>query len=322
MLSKSGQLPPSPTLPPQGGKGVRACTRKVRQYGVAMIVVLWMIMVMMTLAASLVYATRTETSMVDYARRTAQARAIADAAAHYAVMQLYIPNPKERQLQLGGAPFIWEYAGAKVEIRVVGENGLIDINYANPQLLQAIFKQAGLNAEATQRMVDMLEDFRDVDDLRRLNGAEDRDYEREGLPFGAKDAPFERIEELQQVMGMTPQLYQLLTRFLTVNSGATGINPMLAPRQTLLLLAEGDAAKVDAYIQKRAESEGQYVQPDFGQAFLDPSQQPLYRMQLRVFTDENAPPYFEERSLRLRPGQMPPFVNYFRILQASSAQFE
>ena len=31
---------------------------------------------------------------------------------------------------------------------------------------------------------------------------------------------------------------------------------MLAPRQTLLLLAEGDAAKVDAYMQKREESEG------------------------------------------------------------------
>ncbi|EIJ35962.1 general secretion pathway protein GspK [Thiothrix nivea] len=292
-----------------------------KQQGVAMIVVLWMIMVMMTLAASLVYATRTETSMVDYARRTAIARAIADAAAHYAVMQLFIPNPKDRDLQLGGAPLMWNYEGARVEIRVVGENGLIDINYASRPLLQEILKQAGLSDEDNEQMLDRLEDFRDVDDLSRLHGAEDKDYESEGLPFGAKDAPFERIEELQQVMGMAPQLYQSLTRLLTVNSGAAGINPMLAPRQTLLLLAEGDAAKVDAYIQKREESEGAYVQPDFGGAFLDASQQPLYRMQLRVYTDETAPPYFEERSMRLRPGQTPPFVNYFRILQESSAQF-
>ncbi len=292
-----------------------------KQQGVAMIVVLWMIMVMMTLAASLLYATRTETSMVDYARRTATARAIADAAAHYAVMQLFLPN-KERDLKLGGAPLLWSYEGAKVEIRVVGENGLIDINYASPALLQLILEQNGMEKQAVQNMLDILEDFRDVDDLRRLNGAEDDDYEREGLPFGAKDAPFERIEELQQVLGMTPQLYQTLTRFLTVNSGVAGINPMLAPRQTLLLLAEGDAAKVDAYIQQRDESEGQYVQPDFGAAFLDAEQQPLYRMQIRVYTDETAPPYFEERSMRLRPGETPPFVNHFRILQESSAQFE
>ncbi|MGB5600464.1 MAG: type II secretion system protein GspK, partial [Thiothrix litoralis] len=284
-----------------------------RQSGVAMIVVLWMIMVMMTLAASLIYATRTETSMVDYARRSAQARAVADAAAHYAVMQLFLPN-KDRALKLGGAPLLWDYEGAKVEIRVVGENGLIDINYASRPLLELILKQTGMDDQAVQNMLDILEDFRDVDDLKRLNGAEDADYENEGLAFGAKDAPFERIEELQQILGMTPQLYKALTRYLTVNSGAKGINPMLAPRQTLLLLAEGDAAKVDAYIQQRDEAEGQYVQPDFGGAFWDASQQPLYRMQLRVYTDETAPPYFEERSLRLRPGQTPPFINYFRIL--------
>ncbi len=303
---------PHPSLSPQGVKG---------QQGVAMIVVLWMIMVMMTLAASLLYATRTEISMVDYARRSAQARGVADAAAHYTVLQLFLPN-KERELKLGGAPLLWEYEGMKTEIRVVGENGLIDINYASRPLLQLIFEQAGLDEQSTQNMLDILEDFRDVDDLKRINGAEDGDYENAGLPFGAKDAPFERIEELQQVLGMTPQLYQAMTRFLTVNSGAAGINPMLAPRQMLLLLAEGDAAKVDAYMLQREESEGQYVQPDFGGAFIDASQQPLYRMQIRVYTDETAPPYFEERSLRLKPGQTPPFVNYFRILQESSAQFE
>lgn len=292
-----------------------------KQSGVAMIVVLWMIMVMMMLAASLLYATRTETSMVDYARRSAQARAVADAAAHYAVMQLFLPN-KDRELKLGGAPLLWEYEGMKAEIRVVGENGLIDINYASRPLLQLIFEQAGLDEQSTQNMLDILEDFRDVDDLKRINGAEDGDYENAGLPFGAKDALLERIEELQQVLGMTPQLYQAMTRFLTVNSGAAGINPMLAPRQMLLLLAEGDAAKVDAYMLQREESEGQYVQPDFGGAFIDASQQPLYRMQIRVYTDETAPPYFEERSLRLKPGQTPPFINYFRILQESSAQFE
>ncbi len=292
-----------------------------KQSGVAMIVVLWMIMVMMTLAASLLYATRTETSMVDYARRSAQARAVADAAAHYTVLQLFLPN-KERELKLGGAPLLWEYEGMKAEIRVVGENGLIDINYASRPLLQLIFEQAGLDEQSTQNMLDILEDFRDVDDLKRINGAEDGDYKNAGLLFGAKDAPFERIEELQQVLGMTPQLYQAMTRFLTVNSGAAGINPMLAPRQMLLLLAEGDAAKVDAYMLQREDSDGQYVQPDFGGAFIDASQQPLYRMQIRVYTDETAPPYFEERSLRLRPGQTPPFVNYFRILQESSAQFE
>ena len=295
---------------------------KARQQGVAMIVVLWMIMIMMTLAATLLYATRTESSMVDYARRTAKARAVADAATHYAVMQLYLPN-KERDLQLGGAPLQWQYEGTQVEIRAIGENGLIDINFASRDLLSLILKQLGVENQAASHMLDVLEDFRDVDDLKRVNGAEDHDYERAGLAFGAKDAPFERIEELQQVLGMTPQLYEGLTRFLTVNSGVSGINPMLAPRQTLLLLAEGDTAKVDAYIAQREEAakEGRSVLPNFGQAFFDNSQQPLYRLQIKVSADETSPPYFEERSVRLAPEKMPPFVTYFKLLQATTAQF-
>lgn len=296
--------------------------RRKPQRGIALLLVLWIISILLVLVGSLVYATRTESSMVDYARRTAQARAIADAATHYTVMQLYLPDPKERAIPLGGTPAHWQYQGAKVEIRVVGENGLVDINYADPALIGLALRHAGLQADAVQRALDRLEDFRDVDDLRRLHGAEDPDYASEGLPFGAKDAPFERIEELQQVLGMTPELYQMLARFFTVGSGAKGINPMLAPRQTLLLLAEGGTAKVDAYLKRREEAEGQYVAPDFGQAFLDPSQQPLYRIQLRVLLEDNAPPYFEERSIRLQPGKSPPFVTAFRVLQATSAQFE
>ncbi len=293
-----------------------------KQQGVAMIVVLWMIMVMMTLAASLLYATRTESSMVDYAQRMAKARAIADAATNYAVLQLYLPTDK-RDLIIGGTPLIWPYQGATVEIRLIGENGLIDINTAQAPLLVQVLTQSGVEKQQAKYLVDAIEDFRDLDDLKHLNGAEDDDYAQAGLAAGAKDAPFERIEELQQVLGMTAPLYKKLTQYLTVSSGATGINPMLASRQILMILAEGNAAKVDAYLREReaAAKEGRTVQPDFGQQFLDNSQQPRYRMQLRVYTDETSAPYFEERSLRLAPEQSPPFINYFRILQESSAQF-
>jgi len=291
-----------------------------KQGGVALIVVLWMIMVMMALAATLLYATRTETSLVDYARRSAQARAVADAAAHYAVLQLFLPN-KDRDLKLGGTPLQWEYEGAKVEIRAVGENGLIDINSANRELLKQVLKQVGVEGQDAEKMLDVLADFIDADHLKHLNGAEDDDYKQAGLPFGAKDAPLERIEELQQVMGMTPALYQALTRYLTVGSGGAGVNPMLAPRQVLLVLADGDAAAVDAYIRDRDAADGAWVQPTFGGTFVEPAQQPLYRLQIRVTTDENLPPYFEERSIRLRPEAMPPFITYFRVLQETKAQF-
>ena len=44
--------------------------------------------------------------------------------------------------------------------------------------------------------------------MRLLNGAEDEDYLAAGFLDGAKDGPLEAVEELQQVMGMTYELYQ------------------------------------------------------------------------------------------------------------------
>ena len=294
--------------------------RKSKQQGVALLVVIWMIMVMLTLTASLIYATRNENSMVNYTRSTATARALADAATHYTVLQLFLPQT-ERDLKIGGTPLMWEYDQHKIEIRVVGENGLIDLNFASRDLIKEALKKAGLEDQACENMLDLIEDFRDVDDLKRLNGAEDKDYEQAGLLAGSKDAPFERIEELQQVMGMTPALYQVLTRYFTVNSGVAGINPMLAPRQTLLILAEGDEAKVDDYIKRRDEANGDYIQPDFGKNFLENTQQFFYRLQIRIYGDDNAPPYFEERSLKLTPEKNPPFVTYFKQMQESKALF-
>ncbi|MGB0846876.1 MAG: general secretion pathway protein GspK [Thiolinea sp.] len=292
-----------------------------RQQGVAMIMVLWMIVVMMGMAASLLYAVKTETQMVSFARENAQARSFAEAAAHYTVMQLFLP-PDERDIKVGGAATNWSYGGYEAVIRVVGENGLVDINQAPRQLLKNVLEQVGVMDQDAETVLDRIEDFRDPDDLKHLNGAEDQDYESEGLEYGAKDAPFERIEELQQVLGMTASLYEALSRYLSVNSSGKGINPMLAPRQTLLILAEGDEALVDEYIRTREEAGGAWVQPPFGGGFLDHTQQPLFRVQIKVKPVGGVNEYFEERAMRLLPGRMPPFITYFRTRESTSRRFE
>lgn len=300
---------------------VVVCRGKVKQSGVAMIMVLWMIVVMMSMTATLLYAVKTETQMVSYARENAQARAFTDAAAHYTVMQLFMP-PDQRAVRVGGGSSTWRYGDYEAVIRVVGENGLVDINQASRPLLKTVLEQVGVIDQDAETVLDRIQDFRDPDDLKHLNGAEDDDYEAEGLTYGAKDAPFERIEELQQVFGMTNSLYEALSRYLSVNSAGKGINPMLAPRQTLLLLAEGDEALVDEYISMREEANGAWVQPPFGGAFIDHTQQPLYRVQIKVRQVGGANEYFEERALRLLPGRIPPFITYFRTQASSATRFE
>lgn len=57
---------------------------------------------------------------------------------------------------------------------MVGENGLIDLNFASRDLIKEALKKAELEDQACENMLDLIEDFRDVDDLKRLNGAEEQ----------------------------------------------------------------------------------------------------------------------------------------------------
>lgn len=290
------------------------------QKGVALVVVLWMVSIMLMIGSAMLYSVKTDSTMTAYTKTSAQASAYADAALRYAISQLMLPK-QVRELKTTGSPYPWQYDGITAEISVIGENGLVDINRATRVLLQKVFEQVGVVEEEAETLLDAIQDFSDKDDLKRLAGAEDRDYEEAGYLYGAKDASFERIEELQQVMGITASLYNRLSKYLTVSSQGKGINPMLAPRHILMLLADGDSSIVDAYIAQREESEGEYVQPSFGAGFIDRSQQPRYRIQIRVKMEAGAPEYFEERSVRLVAGKLPPFISYFRVMQKLDKKF-
>ena len=91
----------------------------------------------------------------------------------------------------------------------------------------------GVAEDEAAALADRILDWRDPDDLAGLNGAEDPDYAAAGLPYGAKDGPFSSVEELRQVLGVTPDLYARLAPELTVDSGAQQIDQQFASAAVL-----------------------------------------------------------------------------------------
>ncbi len=77
-------------------------------------------------------------------------------------------------------------------------------------------------------LADAVMDWRDPDQLHRLNGAEDDDYRTAGKAYGAKDAPFESVEELQLVLGMTSEIYTKLWPAVTVLSPRATVDTSVA----------------------------------------------------------------------------------------------
>ncbi len=154
-----------------------------------------------------------------------------------------------------GTVTVWSFGGGRVWLSIQDEDGKIDLNAAPDGLLRGLFLSVGLDEDASAALVDAIADFRDRDELHRLDGAEDRDYADAGLPWGAKDAPFEALEELQQVLGMTGEIYRRVAPALTVYSGRRGIDPRVAPREALLALPGIGAEEVESFLAARAEGE-------------------------------------------------------------------
>lgn len=220
------------------------------QRGIALVIVLWAVTLLTVIAGSLAYSMRIETSLVSSEVDRAKARSLAEAGIAYAALDLFRP-PQLRRFIPNGAPYVWNFGGQRVIISVQDVGGLIDLNTASRELLGGLLATAGVPEEEREQLLDAIEDWRDPDDVPRLQGAEDEDYAAAGLSYGAKDGPFESVIELQQVLGMSPALYQKIEQALTVFSEQPGIDPGVAPMKVFQAIPGIDLEVIAAYLAER-----------------------------------------------------------------------
>jgi general secretion pathway protein K len=226
-----------------------------RQRGVALILVLWLTVMLTVIAGSFAYGMRNEAMAARNTVSWAQARSLADGAIHRTVFELLRPKVSPDVWAADGAMHAWEEDGARIVVSAIDESGKIDLNSAPDALLKGLLMTAGgLDESSAARLVDVIGDWKDADDLRRPNGAEAADYKAAGSPYSPANAPFETVPELQRVLGMTPALYAKLAGNLTVQSQQGGINPTYASRATLLALPGATPEVVDTYLAQRRDA--------------------------------------------------------------------
>jgi general secretion pathway protein K len=154
-----------------------------------------------------------------------------------------------------GAVHAWKDDDIALTATAVDESAKIDLNAAAEPLLRGLLQNVGgLDADATQQVLEAMLDWRDADDLVRPNGAEAADYRAAGRKYVPTNGPFESVGELQRVLGVTPALMARIADSLTVYSRQAGINPATATREVLLALPGITPEQVDAFIAARREA--------------------------------------------------------------------
>jgi len=94
-------------------------------------------------------------------------------------------------------------------------------------------------------------DWRDEDELERVNGAEEDAYHAAGLELGPANRPFMMTEELLQVIGMDYDFYRKLEPGITVFSRAGEPDPAFAPVQALMAMPDITLSEAMDFVQQR-----------------------------------------------------------------------
>lgn len=229
--------------------------RHAAQRGIALVAVLWVTLLLGIAAAAFLRATRTDVRLAGNMLADAQAEALADAGIYWAMAGLLVAD-EDAALWADGRAYGFDLGGGRVRVEIQDEAGKIDLNQAAEEVLVSLFAHAGADSEAAVAIAAALADFRDADQEPRPRGAEDPEYIRKGRPSGAKDAPLGAIEELGQVIGMTPELYARLEPLITVHSPRSEVDLKTAPAAVLRALPGMTEQQVEAALAARGGEAG------------------------------------------------------------------
>jgi general secretion pathway protein K len=160
--------------------------------------------------------------------QNAKAEFISDGLVYLTAWKLTAEDDDDKSIPRNGAPWACRWSeDADALIAVQDQGGLIDLNAASAKLLSQLFQQAGLQENRAGELAAAIEDFRDSDNDAAEGVFEPETYD--GKTYGPKNAPFNAVEEIDQLPGMTDQLYYALLPVLTVHSLQPGFDPALTP---------------------------------------------------------------------------------------------
>jgi general secretion pathway protein K len=284
-LAERTNMRSGPGIRNQFRRRARYASRK-HQCGIALILVLWLTVLLTVIGGSFAYGMRNEALAARNTLSLAQARGVADGAIYRTVFELMRPKTLADGWSADGTIHAWDEDGSRVTVNALDESGKIDLNTAPDGLLKGLLQTAAeLDADTAARLIDVIDDWKDVDDLRRPNGAEAPDYQAAGLSYKPANAPFEAVAELQRVLGMTPAVYGRIADSLTVHSRMAGINPAFASRTVLLAVPGATPEIVDTYIAQRRDALAAKLPPPvFPVAGIGAATLNLWRIRAEVTT--------------------------------------
>jgi len=240
------------------------------QRGFALLAVMLVLALLGVVVTELSVSMRLEASMVRSYKESVLASHLAEAAIQQAIREILGPGTIQALEEGGTLVFLRGLAGASLPVklpklprtrvtfgagefsyRITDEEARINLNTAPADRVDRLLTAVGVDKQARDIINDSLQDWKDVDDLHRTNGAESEDfYLKLPVPYRARNGPLQDAAELLQIRGVTREIYAGaqghagLADLVTVTGGGT-VNLNTAPEAVLRALGLLDAEVSD-----------------------------------------------------------------------------
>jgi general secretion pathway protein K len=235
---------------------VNATAAAPRQRGFALLLVMWAVMILGVIAAAMLAGSKASQRQAYDGVDTLRRAAIEDAALTRAVAGAFtsvrgakkpggdnLAEPVKPHWRRDGTPETIRFDGHVATITIQDETGKVDINIASKDTLTALLKTTDLSGADIEDLTKHIIDWRSAPALSAKDNITPVDYAGLGYAYHSRHGPFQTIDELRLVDGMTAEVYDQIAPGITVYSGRKDIDPATAPLAALMSLPGLDRQK-------------------------------------------------------------------------------
>jgi general secretion pathway protein K len=188
--------------------------RAMKPRGFALVIVLWTLVLLSFLMTHMVTTGRTETRIAANLVANAEAEALAEGAVTETIFRLI--DGSDGHWNIDDGPRLLKLRRGTATITLAPESGKVNPNAAPIELMAALLVACGAEPAQAGTLATAIADWREPGDRPRLGGAKLPQYRAAGLTYAPPNAPFETLDEVQRVLGMTPELFGRLKPHLSL----------------------------------------------------------------------------------------------------------
>ena len=215
--------------------------------GFVIVAVLWILAALATLATIFSIYLSNSAQALAVNDTGLQAEALVSASLELTTYQLMVAGDKARPAQ---GSFHFRLDSADVLVNFSSEAARVDLNFASREMLANLFAVLGADQEAAREHADRIIGWRTRPKAGAAND-EEALYGAAGLAYSPRQSLFNHVNELGLVLGLPPVLVDRALPYLTVFSGSSNVDVLIAPPAIIAALPGMTPSALKDFLNQR-----------------------------------------------------------------------